>query len=354
TTVAGARVLVAEDNEINQQVAREILEGFGLNVEIAANGNLATQALAAHPNRFDAVLMDLQMPEMDGYEATRVIRARANGKTIPIIAMTAHALSSEQQRCLDAGMNDYVSKPVAPDLLLATLSRWIAPRSDQPTVIPSVKPEPAPDSPELPEALPGIQLRDALKRTMGNRQLLWELLGDFRQTYSGAAEQIRQLLARADNPTARRLAHSVKGVAANLSMPQVFAAARDAEMAIKENDHVRIAAELENLEQALKPVLESIAQLGESSSAEPTGALAPAPIDLARLRPVLAELKTLLKRNSLSARKQFGLLKEQLNGTGGEIQMQIEHLETCLVRLDFKQAQEHLAAIETALDAMPA
>ncbi len=355
TAVAGARVLVAEDNEINQQVAREILEGFGLNVEIANNGRLAADTLAANPDRFDAVLMDLQMPEMDGYEATRVIRARANGKTLPIIAMTAHALSSERQHCLDAGMNDYVSKPVDPDLLLETLSRWITPQPEQLIMIPHTKPEPAPDAAALPEALPGIQVRDALKRTMGNQQLLVELLGDFRRTYSDAPEQIRQLLARADNTPARRLAHSVKGVAANLSMPQVFAAARDLEAAIQQSDQTRIAAELENLEHALKPVSESIAQLvAQPASAEPTRAPAPAPLDRARLRPILAELDTLLKRNSLSARKQFGLLKEQLNGAGGEIQAQMEHLETCLARLEFKPAQEHLAAIETALDARPA
>jgi PAS domain S-box-containing protein len=355
STVAGARVLVAEDNEINQQVAREILEGFGLNVEIAVNGKLAADALAAHPNRFDAVLMDLQMPEMDGYEATRVIRARANSQTLPIIAMTAHALSSERQNCLDAGMNDYVSKPVDPEQLLATLVRWIAPRPEQPPVIPAAPPEPAPDSPALPESLPGIDLRSALKRTMGDQKLLLELYGDFRQTYSDAAEQIRQLLARADNLTARRLAHSVKGVAANLSMTEVFPAARDLEMAIKDGDQARTAMELDKLAEAIKATNKAIAPLvvAAPSPAPPTIAPAAPPIDLARLRPALAALDTLLKRNSISARKQFGSLKEQLNGTSAEIQSQVVRLETCLSRLDFKQAQAHLTAIVAMLDAIP-
>jgi CheY-like chemotaxis protein/HPt (histidine-containing phosphotransfer) domain-containing protein len=354
-TVAGARVLVAEDNEINQQVAREILEGFGLVVEIAANGKLAAELLAESPGRFDAVLMDLQMPEMDGYEATRVIRTHVNIQTLPIIAMTAHALQSERQHCLDAGMNDYVSKPVDPDQLLATLARWITPQPGQPPVIPSVKAEPALDAPDLPESLPGILLRDALKRTMGNRELLLELLGDFRQTYAGAAGEIQQALGRADITLARRLAHTVKGVAANLSMPEVFAAARDLEKAIQQNDQDRIAAELDKLGQALKPVIESITSLAaaEPLPAEPTVTPAQPPIDATRLHPMLVELDNLLKRNSLSARKQFGLLKEQLNGTGGELHASVEQLEACLGRLDFKQAREHLAAIAMLLDAMP-
>jgi CheY-like chemotaxis protein len=105
-------VLVVEDNEINQQVAQELLQGFGLAVEIASNGRRAVEALAKPGNHFDVVLMDLQMPEMDGYEATQVIRLGLSKDDLPIVAMTAHALQSELRKCLEAGMNDYVCKPV--------------------------------------------------------------------------------------------------------------------------------------------------------------------------------------------------------------------------------------------------
>ena len=175
-TIAGARVLVVEDNEINQQVAQEILEGFGLRVEIATNGKEAVDMVTKDESRFEAVLMDLQMPEMDGLEATRFIRKTLNNSALPIIAMTAHALESERDNCLKAGMNDYVSKPVDPDRLLAALVRWVRPR-------PGLDPEkPSGAAPkDLLEQLPGIDIEAALKRLMGNRKLLIKLLCDFGQ-----------------------------------------------------------------------------------------------------------------------------------------------------------------------------
>jgi PAS domain S-box-containing protein len=124
--LAGARVLLVEDVMINQVVARELLEGAGAEVQIASDGLEATRVFAAAGATFDLILMDVQMPVMDGYEATRIIRADARGAVIPIIAMTAHAFESERKKCLDAGMNDHVPKPVDPDVLIAVVSRWRA------------------------------------------------------------------------------------------------------------------------------------------------------------------------------------------------------------------------------------
>ncbi|MBI5305645.1 MAG: response regulator [Chloroflexi bacterium] len=261
--LSGARVLVVEDNEINQQVAKEILEGFGLTVEMAGNGLQATQRLADGAEHFDAILMDLQMPEMDGYEATRVIRTRLNIQTTPIIAMTAHALQSERQKCLDAGLSDYVSKPVEPDKLLATLSRWIKSRVEETPTI-SIEPPSVADSPAPPESLPGIDVGDALKRLMGNRELLHELLNDFSREHGSVVGEIREALGRDDMILARRLAHTVKGVAANLSMPDVFVAARDLEAVIQKNDQPHIAPGMEKLDDAVKRVIETVASLEKS------------------------------------------------------------------------------------------
>ena len=345
--VAGARVLVAEDNKINQQVAREILERFGLEVEIVANGKQALELVAANADRFDAVLMDLQMPEIDGYEATRAIRTQVNNQTMPIIAMTAHALQTERQHCLDAGMNDYVSKPVDPDQLLATLARWIKPRLGLSPATPSIKAEPAREQPTLPESLPGIDIRSALRRAMGNQKLLLELYDGFRDQYAAATEEIRQALAREDIASARRLAHTVKGVAANLSMTEVFPAARDLEMAIQAGDQARAALELDRLAETTQAAMAAIAQLAVQTPppAEPAVATAQPPLDTARLEPMLVELDQLLKKNSLSARRQLGLLKEQLASTSGELQTALGKLDKCMGRLDFGQAQKHLAEI---------
>jgi two-component system sensor histidine kinase/response regulator len=350
TMLTGARVLVVEDNEINQQVAVEILEGFGLTVEIAGNGKMATQMLGDGADRFDAVLMDLQMPEMDGYEATRVIRTRQNNRTTPIIAMTAHALQTEQQSCLDAGMNDYVSKPVDPDRLLATLARWIKPRPGHPTVKLGVKEQAAEFSQELPESLAGIDIGSALKRTMGNRKLLRELLGSFCKNHAGVVAEIRQALEREDVPLARRLAHTIRGVAGNLSMTEVFATTRDVEAAIQEGDQARISAGLEKLDQSIRLVIETVARIweGEVTSARPALATTRQQPESAQLTSMLVQLDHLLKRNSLTARKQFGLLREQLSGCN--LQGSLEQLEACLGQLQFKQARKHLALVAATLD----
>ena len=131
TELSGSHVLVAEDNAINQQIVEHLLQRLGITVEFAANGREAVDAVLSDYTRFDAVIMDVQMPVMDGLEATRLIRARVDATQLPIIAMTAHAMEQEKQLCLEAGMNDHVTKPVDPKTLTATLGRWI--RSARPS-----------------------------------------------------------------------------------------------------------------------------------------------------------------------------------------------------------------------------
>jgi CheY-like chemotaxis protein len=123
--LSGSRVLVAEDNAINQQIVEHLLARLGVTVEFAANGREAVDAVLKDYTRFDAVLMDVQMPEMDGLEATRLIRRQVDATQLPIIAMTAHAMETERQLCLEAGMNDHLTKPVDPKALTKTLGRWI-------------------------------------------------------------------------------------------------------------------------------------------------------------------------------------------------------------------------------------
>ncbi len=126
--LAGVRILLAEDNEINQQIAVELLEGVGARVQVAGNGRVAVEALLAAPTGYDVVLMDLQMPEMDGYQATAQIREDARFTELPILAMTAHATIEERQQCLAAGMNDHIAKPIDPGLLFDTVARHCVPR----------------------------------------------------------------------------------------------------------------------------------------------------------------------------------------------------------------------------------
>jgi CheY-like chemotaxis protein/HPt (histidine-containing phosphotransfer) domain-containing protein len=350
-SLAGSRLLLVEDNEINQQVAQGILKAYGMVVEIVSNGRQATEKLKDGATRFDAILMDLQMPEMDGYEATRFIRKDLNDTTIPIIAFSAHALKTEKQRCLDAGMNDYVSKPIDPEHLLATLRRWMKPLAGQ-------MPEPAASDDdgaerlhELPDSLPGIDVKNALKRLMGNRTLFIRLLVDFCREYVGVVDRVREALARQDIESARRTVHTLKGMAGNLSATELFEVARDLETAVQKEDQTLISNTLDRLDDALQPVIQSARQLKETEveACCPATHMEEPTVPKAQLAVLLVQLYNLLKKNSLGARKQFGLLKQSLR-TDNTTESMLGELEACLASLDFKGARTHLAAIAQRLD----
>jgi PAS domain S-box-containing protein len=236
-----AHVLVVEDNEINQQVARELLESAGVVVSIAANGREAVAAVAeaaAGRARIDAVLMDIQLPEMDGYAATREIRADPRNASLPIIAMTAHALDSEKERCLQAGMNGHVAKPVDPSALFSVLAQWLE-RRHRPG---SVAPVPG---------IPGVDLTGALRRLRGNHELLLRLLGELVRQWRDGALRIRDQLARAEREEARRTAHTLKGAAANLGVDDLAAAAAAVEKILATADDSGTTAAVAHLDLTL-------------------------------------------------------------------------------------------------------
>ncbi len=209
----GARILLAEDNEFNQQVAVEYLSSAGFVTTVAANGRQALDRLRSEP--FAAVLMDIQMPVMDGYETTREIRAIPELAALPVIAMTAHAMTGTREKCLKAGMNDYLTKPIHLDELLSVLARWVRPPAQD---IVS-RPEPCPPPPVadsqvfLPDLLPGISIPTGLRMCNGKRQLFREMLLLFRETSSGAAAELRTHLASGDHEAAAKTAHSLKTTA---------------------------------------------------------------------------------------------------------------------------------------------
>jgi CheY-like chemotaxis protein len=228
------RILLAEDNEINQQIALELLEGVGAKVEVANHGQEAVEKLMREPTSYDLVLMDLQMPEMDGYQATARIRSDPRFVKLPIIAMTAHATLEERQRCLNTGMNDHVSKPIDPALLFETLGRYYKPAEN--AAVPAIsKPEqpesPAADTGDVP-SIEGLDTLDGLRRVGGNQKLYMNLLRKFVDQQGQAPAQIAEALARGEEPVAERLAHTVKGLAGSLGSRTVQQAAASLEKAI--------------------------------------------------------------------------------------------------------------------------
>jgi len=243
-SLRGRRVLLVEDNVVNQQVALGILEQAGVEVTIAADGSRALALV--QPGKFDAVLMDIEMPGMDGYETTFHIREYLGDGTLPIIAMTAHAFDDDRKRILAAGMNDHVPKPTDPWVLFATLERWIAPGPECAAPAPEA---PAPTAPARPEpdvparaaaegaatpVFPGIDTRAGLERFLGDRSLYLSVLCSFRDLHAAQVRTIRKALAAGDVSGARQLAHVVRGVAANVSARGVFATAAALEEALED------------------------------------------------------------------------------------------------------------------------
>jgi len=230
----GLRVLLVEDNEVNQQIATELLECEGAKVTLASNGAEAVKVLTEgdQPPPFDVVFMDLQMPEMDGFTATKLVRAQPHLQKLPIIAMTAHVIADEVQRCLEAGMNDHVGKPIDPEALFATLARWTR---AHPGEAPNLLSRTASGDEIIFPELAGVDVAAGLERTAGNKRLYLDLLAQFAARHESTGSRIKEALDSGDHNQAERLAHSLKGVAGNLGMNQIFVLAGTLENAIRES-----------------------------------------------------------------------------------------------------------------------
>jgi signal transduction histidine kinase/CheY-like chemotaxis protein len=274
--IAGAKVLLVEDNEINQQVAQEILQGAGLIVTVVNDGQEGVNAAMQHP--YDVILMDIQMPVMDGYTASREIRnLKSEIRNVPIIAMTAHAMAGDENKSLEAGMNGHVTKPIDPDQLFSTLQKWIKPSEKRVQVqqpeVPVEHPESdqaVPEEEELPASLLGFDLTDGLKRLQGNKRLYRKLLLNFATDYCEAANDIRTALDAKDFEQTHSLVHNLKGLAGNLAATELQAAAVNLEKLVKGVEKKAPPAKelnlkFSDLKNALNQTLESAQSLGASA-----------------------------------------------------------------------------------------
>ncbi|MBI5278045.1 MAG: response regulator [Burkholderiales bacterium] len=269
SALRGARVLLVEDNDINQMVAREMLEDAGLVVDVACDGAQAVQAVRQHG--YDLVLMDMQMPVLDGVAATREIRGIARLAALPIVAMTANAMERDRQSCMDAGMNDVVVKPVAPDALWAALLRWVAPARGQAAQRTNGASDAAGqtggDAP-----LPGITGLDSaagLGRMMGKRPLYLAMLRRFVDGQKSVPQQVRDALAAGDIAVAERLAHTLRGVAGNIGATIVQEMAGKLENAVRNQEPPPdVMQRLAELEQPLDALVAALAaRLDERTAA---------------------------------------------------------------------------------------
>jgi PAS domain S-box-containing protein len=300
--LAGARVLLVEDNDMNQELALELLQQAGISVVVANHGQQALDILA-RDSHFDGVLMDCQMPVMDGYTATREIRKDPAFAQLPIIAMTANAMAGDRDKVIEAGMCDHIAKPLNVAAMFATMARWIRPAA-APTPAPRRVPDPAPGLPQtLAQTagwnLPGIDTRAGLATTLDNEALYTRLLRKFRDSQGQFAQLFAAARADADPNSAERCAHTLRGTAGNIGARAVQHAAAQLEQACKDHlPQLRIEALLDDVLAALEPVLAGLAQLGQANPPPPGAA---PDLDPGKLKRLYDRLVTLLQNDDAAA-----------------------------------------------------
>ena len=258
--IAGALVLVVDDNVINQQVAREVLMRAGVQVVLAGNGLDAVQMV--DQTSYDAVLMDIQMPGMDGYEATARIRAKAQHVRLPVIAMTAHAVAGFRESSLAMGMNDYVTKPIDPERLFKVLASWIRRDPARAAAIPVAAVALVKDA--LP-FVPGIDMAQALGRLGGNRALLAVLLERFVADFEPSPPRLLAAIEAGAFEQAAMLVHKIRGAAGNLSMPELHHAASELEQLLQAPGPIRLDAPLAAFGAALETVIDGVQLLDRTA-----------------------------------------------------------------------------------------
>ncbi|MBF0357641.1 MAG: response regulator [Magnetococcales bacterium] len=349
-TLAGAKALVAEDNQINQQIARELLEGHGLVVMVAHDGFEVVQMVAEKEP--DIVLMDIQMPAMDGFQATQEIRKNPRFKDLPILAMTAHAMTGDREKSLEAGMNDHITKPIDPEKLLKALIHWVpkvdrgaAPKIDRKISIET-------NYQDLPTHLPGIDLDAGLIRVGGNRRLMRKLLVDFLHDYQDAAVTIDTALQKGDYPLVQQLTHTIKGVSGAIGAMDLHFATKKLEDAVDEGRFGECQALFEHFQAALETLLAELADLdGEKqslSTEKSPQSTQNVEIDLEKLAELFSSLAVLLDNMAPEAREVLDDIRVVLKYSPH--QKTLKKIAGCLDEFDFDGAKPLLVELSAKLN----
>ena len=349
----GARILVAEDNEINQEVILQLLEATGARVTLAENGLEALEMVRA--NAYDLVLMDVQMPVMDGLEATRAIRAEPEHRELPILAMTANAFESDRRQCIEAGMNDHLAKPIEPEQLTETLGRWLPLQAQQAEDAPRSPCDETDDDTTVPgtlvdrqtlDSIPGLDPEQGLKPLRGNLAFYLNLLGRFIDQHDEETAALTTHLARGDLDALEHDAHRLKGAAATLGAHVLRDLAYTLEQSARAHEPVErlqplidlLTTELDALTGHLRAVLPHSGPAQPSVPAEPP-AVDP---DHAQLRDILPQLAELLTHHDTAVNDLFDQSRSLLRTALGEV---ANKLERQIRGFDYEQALETLHTI---------
>ena len=322
-------------------------------VEIADNGQVAVDKVAGATEPWDIVLMDMQMPVMDGVTATEVIRRTVPAAQLPIVAMTANAMQRDHDRSLAAGTQDFVTKPIEPDELWQALLRWVPPRAGAPAAddggdgdaAGSAASRPVSEIAEtaLPTHVPGLDVDSGLRRVMGKRSLYVSMLRKFVAGQRGAVDEVRAALEAGDPATAERLAHTTKGVSGNIGAAEVQGCAGELEHAIKTGaPREQLDALSQRLQQALEPLAQALADWLPPEASTARGLPGEAvPIDEASLQQVTVQLRKLFEDMDSEA---ADLMERESALLSRAYPAHLEHMLQAVRDFDFDAALERLEA----------
>jgi CheY-like chemotaxis protein len=342
TALKGARLLLVEDNEMNQELALELLGQAGIDVVLAQNGQEAVDAVKRGP-AFDGVLMDCQMPVMDGFTATREIRKLPQFARLPIIAMTANAMAGDKEKVIEAGMWDHIAKPLNVSQMFATIAKWVKPGAAKlgagdtaPKAEIAAAAQPAGGLP----ALPGIDTKAGMATCTNKESLYLRMLAKFRDSQGKFAELFAAAQLDADPEAATRAAHTLKGTAGNIGAKALQGAAAALEHACAEKANPEVIADL--LEKALAELAIVMPGLERIGAGAPAAAATPA-LATADLNAALSKLKTLLEESDSEAGDLLADLLEKLGNTS--VGRQLKPVAAAVESFDFDTALEHLKAL---------
>ena len=360
--VAGARILLVDDNLINQEVASEFLADAGMEVAVAANGEECLAAL--EKDGFDLVFMDIQMPVMDGLEATRRIRAQAAHAELPIIAMTAHAMTGDREKSLAAGMNDHITKPIDTQALHKVLKRWLPRRSGAvppatratPAAAPAARPAATAarrgELATLPE-LPGIDQAEALKVLNQKSDLFVKMLYDFRKNFGTLPTMLREWAGTGRWEEIGKKAHTVKGVSGYIGSLELMKAAERLENAVRDDQREGAGDLLTEFIHVLDRILSSLSALPgpqEEAAPPPSTPAAATIIKFEEVEETLREMIVLLQRGELAAEEQLATLTRQLEATA--FAESLRELAGLIEDIEYERAVEAAKALLEALRQM--
>ncbi len=349
--LSGNHLLLVEDNEINLQVARELLEHVEVSVTIAMNGEQAVELVKK--NGFNGVLMDVYMPVMDGLTATRKIRSFISSDKLPILAMTAGAMAGDREQCLEAGMNDHIPKPIKPMKFYETLIRWL-----RPDVAISLSRKSgrhfSGDSSDVNPAmsfLESVDARTGLSHVNHDEKLYYKILENVYHRFKNIDAQIQAVLKQGDYHVAERLIHTFKGVAGTMGAKNLHEVSRKLEVAIKKKEGKSIQEQTAALSQELSRVMTELEKLfSETDFAESVPVPEANEIQKAgkrRMEEVFSELSDLIDEGDSDAVVKVGMIKEF--DIPDALAEQIEKLESEINNYEFDDARETFHRISNEL-----